>query len=127
VMRRVMVTFALVAFLLGAARLTLGIPDVVQALTFFGGGIPTQEAGVAVMTSLAWIVVIIAASGLLAGLTRIVDQAQLLRRPSARAAILLAASVVVLVVGAVHRSMPPTSVCCGSNAADISEAIQLAQ
>ncbi len=126
-MRRVILTLALVGLLLGAARLTLGTPDVVQALTFFGGGIPTQEAGEAVMTCLAWIVIIVAASGLLVGLTQIVDQAQVLRRPAARAAMLLAASLVLLVVGTVHRSMPPTSVCCGSNAADISEAIQLAQ
>ena len=67
-MRRVILTLALVGLLLGAARLTLGTPDVVQALTFFGGGIPTQEASKAVMTCLAWIVIIVAASGLLVGL-----------------------------------------------------------
>ncbi|HEY6470854.1 MAG TPA: hypothetical protein VI434_13925 [Candidatus Dormibacteraeota bacterium] len=126
-MRRVILTLMLVAVLFSAARLTLGTPDVLQALNFFGGGIPTQEAGEAVMTCLAWVVILVAASGLLVGVTQIVGQAQLLRRPAARAAMLLAASLVLLVVGAVHRSMPPKSVCCGSNAADMSEAIHLAQ
>jgi uncharacterized membrane protein YidH (DUF202 family) len=126
-MGRVMFTLALITFLLCAARLTLGTPDVVQALTFFAGGIPTQLAGEAVTVLLAWLVILVAVLGLLAGMTRFVDRAQLLRKPSTRATILLAASLMLLVVGAVHRSIPTASVCCGSNALDISEAVHLAQ
>ncbi len=126
-MRRVMFVLALVAFLLCAALLTLGPPDVVQVLTFFSGGIPTQVAGEAVTVFLAWLVILIAVLGLLAGLLRFVNHAHLLRQPSTRATILLAASLMLLVVGAAHRSMPSASVCCGSDAMDISKAIHLAQ
>lgn len=126
-MRRVMLTLGLIAFLLCAARLTLGPPDVLQALTFFAGGIPTQVAGEAATVFLAWLVIAAAVLGLLVGLTRFVDRAQLLRRPTTRATILLAASLMLLVVGAVHRSIPSARVCCGSDAMDISEAIHLAQ
>jgi uncharacterized membrane protein YidH (DUF202 family) len=126
-MRRVIFTLGLSAFLLCAALLTLGPPNAVQAFTFFGGGIPTQVAGQAVTVLLAWLVILVAILGLLAGMTRFIDHAQLLRKPSTRATILLAASLVLLVVGAVHRSIPPPSVCCGSDATDISEAIHLAQ
>ena len=47
-MRRVIFVLALIGFLVCAALLTLGPPDVVQVLTFFAGGIPTQVAGEAV-------------------------------------------------------------------------------
>ena len=126
-MRRVIFVLALIAFLLCAALLTLGPPDVAQVLTFFAGGIPTQVGGEAVTSLLAWFVILVAVLGLLAGLTRFVDNSQLLRKPSTRATILLAASLMLLVVSAVHRSTPSPSVCCGSDAMDISKAIHLAQ
>lgn len=126
-MRRVILTFGLIAFLMSAARLTLGPPDFVQALTFFAGGIPTEMAGESVIAFLAWLVIIAAVFGLVVGMTQFVERAQLLRRPSARAAILLTASLVLLAVGAVHRSTAPESLCCGSDAAAVSEAIHLAQ
>lgn len=126
-MRRVILPLALGAFLLAAARLTLGAPDVAQALAFFAGGIPTQAAAESVTIVLAWLVILAAVFGLVGAAAQVVDRAQLLRSPSARAAIVLTASLVLLVVGAVHHSIPATLVCCGSDAADIREAIHLAQ
>ncbi|HUZ71018.1 MAG TPA: hypothetical protein VMU65_15020 [Candidatus Saccharimonadales bacterium] len=126
-MRRLALTLAFSAFLLGAARLTLGPPDLVQALAFFAGGIPTQVAAESVTILLAWLVIIVAVFGLVGTAAHGVDRGQLLRRPSTRAAILLTASLVLLIVGVVHRSIPPASLCCGSEAAGASEAIKLAQ
>jgi uncharacterized membrane protein YidH (DUF202 family) len=126
-MRRALFSLGLIALLLGAARLTLGVPDVAQVLTFFGGGVPTQVASESVMVMLAWLLVLVTVLGLGGAATRFGRRSQLLRKSSVRAAILLAVSLVLLIVGAVHRSLPPAALCCGSNASDISQAIHLAQ
>jgi uncharacterized membrane protein YidH (DUF202 family) len=126
-MRRAILILALIAFLLCAARLTLGPPDLAQVVAFFAGGIPTTMGGESVTILLAWIVVVGAVLGLLGGALHMVDRGQIRRRPSARAAILLTASLALLIVGAVHHVIPAASVCCGSDAAGIREATLLAR
>jgi uncharacterized membrane protein YidH (DUF202 family) len=126
-MRRAFLMLGLIAFLLGAAGLTLGRPHPEQALAFFGGGVPTRLAAEAVIVVLAWLVIAVAVVGLLAGTLHAVNRQRLLQKPLARATILLAASLVLVIVGVLHRSIPPAQLCCGSDPADISEAIHLAQ
>jgi hypothetical protein len=124
--RNVLMLGPLVALLV-AAWFVLRSPDVGQGLAFFTAGIPTMGAGEAVMSLLAWLVVAVAASAILVSAVRDFRKRRPNRRAYPTASILLAVGLLLLVVGAVQRVLPTASICCGSGAANIREAISLAR
>lgn len=126
-MRPAILTLALATTMLELTWWVLGAPDIGQSVAFFDSGIPTLNEGEAVMVVLAWIVILVAVCAVVISLMHAVARSQRGQEASAVARILLAAALVLLVVSAVHRLLPSTSVCCGSAPAAIREAIQLAQ
>jgi hypothetical protein len=125
--RRNVVMLGLLATLLVAAWFVLRSPDVGQGLAFFTAGIPTMAAGEAVMTLLAWLVIVVAASATVVSAFRDLRKRRPNRRPYPTASILLAVGLLLLAVGAVQRALPTSSMCCGSGAVNIREAISLAR
>jgi hypothetical protein len=128
VMPRAILMLALSTAMLASTWFVLGPPDIGESITFFGGGVPTLNAGEAVMGLLAWVVILVA---ICAVLTSVMQGAG--GSPGARvvapsiARIVVAAGLVLLVVSAVHRLLPSASICCGSGPAEIREAIRLAR
>jgi hypothetical protein len=122
-----MLTLGLAATMLESTWLVLGAPDLGQSIMFFNSGIPTLNAGEAVMVLLAWTAILVAVFAMVVSVMHSVARSHLAQEASALARILLTAALVLLVVSAVHRLLPSASVCCGSGPAAIREAIHLAQ
>jgi hypothetical protein len=127
VVRRAIVTLALATTMLESTWLVLGPPDIGESITFFDTGIPTLNAGEAVMVLLAWTVILVAVCAVLISVVHTVAGTHGAHVTSALARILLAAGLVLFVVSAVHRLLPPASICCGSGPTEIREAIDLVQ
>jgi hypothetical protein len=123
----VILVIAFVTVILESAWLILGPPDLGGALSFFDSGVPTLIAGQATMVLIAWAAIVVAVAALLLTMTRAIGTSRLGQQPAARAGILLAAALMLLVVSVVQHSVTATSLCCGSGQADIREALHLAQ
>ncbi len=119
--------FGLLMTLLVAAWFVLRSPDMSEGLAFFTAGIPTMAAGEAVMALLAWLLIAVAALATVVNAIGDIKKRRPNRRPYPTASILLAVGLTLLVVGASQRALPPSSMCCGSGAANIREAISLAR
>jgi hypothetical protein len=126
-MRRVILVLAFVTVILESAWLILGPPDVGGALALFGSEVPTLIAGQAIMVLIAWTAIVVAVGALLLSMTHTIGRSRLAQPPAARASILLAAGLMLLVVSVVQHSVTLTPLCCGSGPAAIREAIHLAQ
>jgi hypothetical protein len=126
-MRRVILVLAFVTVILESAWVILGPPDVGGALAFFNGGAPTLIAGQAIMVLITWAAIVVAVAALLLSVTHTIGSSRLAQQPTARAGILLAAGLMLLVVSFVQHSLTLTSLCCESGPAAIREAIHLAQ
>jgi hypothetical protein len=126
-LRRHAVMLSLSLTMLIAAWLVLRSPDVVQVVAFFTAGIPTMDAGKAVVALLAWVVIAVAASATV--WSAFADDKQ--RRPNRKtyptASIVLAVGLLLFAFGALQRVVPTSSICCGSGSANIREAISLAR
>lgn len=125
-LRRTLPATALALLLLAAAYVVLGRPDPGQAMRFLGGGIPTIEEGEAVVSLISWVVVagiaLISVGGSLRALTR----SDMLRQRSRRAALAVAAGMLLLLVAIVQRSLPASvSMCCGDEVTAAQEAQSL--
>jgi hypothetical protein len=127
VVRRAIMTLALATTMLESTWLVLGPPDLGRSIGFFDSGIPTLNAGEAVMIILGWTVVLVAIGAVVVSVLRTVAGTSSANLVSALARILLATGLVLFVVSAVQRLLPPPSICCGSAPAEIQEAIHLAQ
>jgi hypothetical protein len=125
--RRVILRLAPMIAMIVAAWFVLRAPDADQTMAFFTSGVPSLAAGEATMTIIAWLV--------LAGVACLAVVSALLeirrsRRGGGSTSVTVAflvAGVMLLGVSAVHHSLPGASVCCGSGAANVREAIQLAR
>src|SRR5579863_3437077 len=124
--RRNVALFGLLVTLLVAALFILRSPDVGQGLAFFTAGIPTEFAGEAVISLFAWVVIAVAASATVMSAVRDIRTRRPNRRPHPTASMLLAVGLLLLAVGAVQRVLPTSTICCGSGAANVREAISLA-
>ncbi len=125
-MRRATPALGLIVAMLASAWFVLRAPDVAQAYVFFTAGIPSLAAGEAVMTLLAWLVVIVAASATFMGVFRGSWASRVRAHSTSYASLFLVVGLLLLAVGAVQRALPAASMCCGSGPANIREAIQLA-
>jgi hypothetical protein len=125
--RRNVVLFGLLMTLLVAAWFVLRLPDMSEGLAFFTAGIPTMAAGEAVMALLAWLLIAVAALATVVNAVRDLKKRGSDRRPYPTASILLAVGLLLLTVGSLQRALPTSSVCCGSGAANVREAISLAR
>jgi hypothetical protein len=126
VARRLIAAMIVGAAMLAASWWVLRPPDIGQAIAFFTAASPTLGAGEAVMAVIAWLAVLIATCGTLVSILRDAWRASLARRPTTYASLILVVGLLLLAVGAVQRSLPSASVCCGSGAANVREAVQLA-
>lgn len=116
----------LALMMLTAGWFVLRIPDAGQAIAFFTSGTPSLLAGEALMKVVAWLAIAVATFG--AVFTMAAGKSKLpLRGNSPYVPFLLTVALVLLAVGAVQRSLPAASVCCGSGPANIREAIRLAR
>ncbi|MFI5285448.1 MAG: hypothetical protein ACHQ4F_03930 [Candidatus Dormibacteria bacterium] len=123
--RRSLPLITLVLVMLIATWLVLRPPDIGQALAFFTERIPSLGAAEAVMTVLAWLVVVAAVC--IAVLTTVKNaNVRPHRSAVSLVSVFLVVGLLLLAVGAVQRALPATSLCCGSGPADIREAIRLA-
>jgi hypothetical protein len=109
-----------------AAWIVLRPPDFSEVIVFFTSGIPSLAAGEAVMTLLAWFLVAAAVGAALVSVIRATKQAQALRHAISFGTFFLAVGLMLLAIGALQRSLPQASVCCGSGTANIREAAELA-
>lgn len=125
--RRAIITVALATTMLASTWAVLGLPDLGRSIAFFDSGIPTLDSGEAVMVLLAWVVVLTAVIAVLISMMRGVARTPRTHASSTLAGVLLAVALVLFVVSAVHRLLPPASICCGSGPAELREAIHLAQ
>jgi hypothetical protein len=126
-MRRVMLTLALVTATLASVSLILGPPDVARSLGFFTSGTPTLGAGEALTALVAWALVVAAVSVAMIGAVRSFSRSRSAHHASAKARLLLAAGLLLLAMGAMHRLLASPTACCSSSSADVREAIHLAQ
>lgn len=124
--RRALPTLLMTAILLGASVATLGRPDFGLAGQFLGGGFPTTESAIAVVSLICYAVVVIVAIAAVVGALRAAGEAQRSMRRSTRAAMFLLSGVIVLGVGVANRSTNHFAICCGSGAQQVQEAAQLA-
>ena len=113
--------------MIGAAWLVLRAPDPTQTWAFFTAGIPSMAAAEAAMTTLAWLVVSIAACLALVVIGQRLSRSRRGRKSTSAASVFLAVGLMLLAVAAVRHAVPGESVCCGSGSANIREAIQLAR
>ncbi|MFZ0180719.1 MAG: hypothetical protein WAL84_12740 [Candidatus Dormiibacterota bacterium] len=125
-MRRATPALILIVTMLAVAWFVLRAPDVAQAYVFFTMGIPSLAAGEAVMTLLAWLVVVVAAGATFLGVFRGVRASRVRAHSTSYASLFLVVGLLLLAVGAVERELPAASMCCGSGPANMREAIQLA-
>jgi hypothetical protein len=125
--RRNIVMLPLLATLLVAAWFVLRAPNIGAGLAFFTAGIPTMAAGEAVMALLAWLLIAIAALAAVVSAVRDTRKRRPNRRPYSTASLLLVVGLLLLAVGTVQRALPTSSMCCGSGAANVREAISLAR
>ena len=125
--RRVAPALTLALTMTAAAWFVLRAPDVGQAFIFFTAGGPSLTAGEAVMTLFAWLVVVVAASATLLSLFRGIWASRIRRHSASYASLFLAVGLLLFAVGAIERSLPSASVCCGSGSANLREAMQLAR
>lgn len=125
--RRLVLPVTLVLTMLTAAWLVLRPPDVGEVIVFFTGGVPSLVAGEAVMTSLAWLVIALTACAIALSLSRNMAGSRLLRAFNSYTSLLLVVGLLLLVISAIRHSLPAASVCCGSGAANLREALQLAR
>jgi len=126
VTRRLIAALIMSATMLLGAWVVLRPLDFGQAITFFTAASPTLGAGEAVMVVVAWLAVAIATCGTLVSVIRDVRKPSPDRRTTAYAPLILAVGLLLLAAGAVQRSLPAASVCCGSGAANVREAVLLA-
>lgn len=122
-----MPVFVLVSAMVVAAWVVLRPPDPGHAVEFFATGFPSLAAGEAVMTLIAWLVVAAAACGAVLTVVMRVPRLRPGQRSGASVSILLVVGLLLLAVGAVQRALPAASVCCGSGAANVREAVELAR
>ena len=125
--RRLALALAIVLAMLTAASFVLRLPDLGEVIVFFTGGIPSLVAGEAVMTSLAWLVIALTACAIALSLPRNAAGSRLLRGFNSYASLLLVVGLLLLVVSAIRHALPAASVCCGSGAANLREALNLAR
>jgi hypothetical protein len=124
--RRVLLTLTLAGVVIEAVWLLLGPPDVVGAIAFFTDRFPALDTERALMVTLGWLLVAGVVGTALAAVLRALGRSQRLHRTSIGASVVLAAGMLILGVSIVHRLLPPPTACCGSGAAEVREAIQLA-
>ena len=104
----------------------LRVPNSGEVFNFFTAGIPSLAAGEAVMGLLAWIVVLVAALATFLSTFRGPSGWRMRRRSTSYASLLLVVGLLLFSIGAVQRSLPSVSMCCGSGSANLREAMQLA-
>jgi hypothetical protein len=124
---RVIPTLTLVLTMLAAAWLVLRSPDAGQVIVFFNTGIPSLAAGEAVMTLLAWLVVMAAAFATVLGVLQGIRRSRTTRPPASYASLFLVVGLLLFAVGVIRHSLPSSSVCCGSGPVNIREAEDLAR
>jgi cytochrome bd-type quinol oxidase subunit 2 len=124
--RRVLLTLALAGAAIESAWLLLGPPDVIGAMAFFTDRFPALDTERALMVTLAWLLIAAVVGIAITAVFRAIGRSQRRRQTSIGASVLLTAGMLILVVSVVHRSLPSPTACCGSGAAEIREAIQLA-
>lgn len=116
----------LVVTMLAAAWLVLRAPDAGQVVVFFAAGFPSFAAGEAVMTLLAWLVVVVAACVVMLSVIQGIRRSPSTQKPTTNASVFLVVGLLFLAVGAIRHSLPSASVCCGSGSVNIREAEELA-
>lgn len=126
-MRSAASTLTLVVAMLATAWFVLRAPDVGQGFLFFTAGIPSLAAGEAVMKLLAWLVVAGAAGAIVLSVLRGIWVSQVRRHSTSYASLFLVVGLLLLAVGAIQRSLPSASMCCGSGSANLREATELAR
>jgi hypothetical protein len=120
-------TLLMCTVLVTAATISFGVPRPAAAAHFFVGGVPTLDDGEAVVGLLAWLAI--------AGITilAIVDTViTYVRRAAAtsrtgRATLVLVAGLLVLGTAFAHRTVPSYTLCCGGDASQVREVIDLAR
>lgn len=125
--RRAALGLVPVLAMIGAAWSVLRPPDLPQTWAFFTAGIPSMAAAEAAMTMLAWLVVSVAACLALVTIGRKLRRSRTGQTSASAASVFLAVGLMLLAVAAVRHALPGESVCCGSGAANVREAIQLAR
>ena len=79
------------------------------------------------MTLLGWLVVLVVAGGALMLTLRVASGGHAAAQRSGRATMLLVAGILLLSLALIRDSLPQYSMCCGSDAARIQEALRLVQ
>jgi hypothetical protein len=118
---------ALVGTMLAAAWLILRPPDPGQVLMFFAAGVPSLAAGEAVMTLLAWLVVLVAAYAAIWSVVREFRRSPAVGRATSNASLFLVVGLLLLAVGAIRHTLPSASMCCATGSVSIREAEDLAR
>jgi hypothetical protein len=118
-------TLLALAGLIAAAAVIAGAPDLLAAWRFFAGGVPSLYEGEAVVAVLCWLVVLGAVIAALSMTLR--GGGRRATQRSARGTLLLAAGIVLLGIALIRGALPPYTMCCGSDAAHVHEAIELVQ
>jgi hypothetical protein len=113
--------------MIAAAWFVLRAPDADQTVAFFTSGVPSLAAGEATMTIIAWLVIVGVAWLAVASALLEIGRSQRKRDSPSIIGAFLVVGVMLLVVGAVYHALAGASVCCGSGAANVREAIQLAR
>jgi hypothetical protein len=124
---KVVPALTLVLTTLAAAWLVLRPPDVGQVVVFFSAGVPSLVAGEAVMTLLAWLVVVGAGCATVFSVVQGIRRSHTTRQSASYASLFLVVGLLLLAVGAIRHSLPSASLCCGSGSVNIREAEDLAR
>lgn len=108
-----------------AARATIGIPDLGQAVPFLSGNGSAAGAEVATAALVFWLTVVALLITALVVASHGGRAAGLLRNRSYWAAVVVAVGAMALTAGLMHQRPPPYSVCCGGTDQSLQEARQL--
>lgn len=113
--RRLAPTLAAVAVLVGAATVVLGLPDLRTAGDFLGGAYATQAAAIAVVSVIAWVLILVTAAVLLVSAAlAAMGQSTVHRHSRTRALVFAVCGLVLLAGGAYRHAAPAFTLCCGS-------------
>ena len=116
--RRTLPSTVLAVLLVSAAVAVLGRPNPMDAARFFSGGVPSLDEGEAVVSLISWVVVATIALLCIGGSVRALTQSDVVRQRSRRVTLIFVAGLLLLLVAAVHRSLPAhADVCCGDPSA----------
>jgi hypothetical protein len=127
VKRHAVPVLLLVSLMVGIASLVLGVPNISQAIAFFAGGTPTSSDSESVAAVVVWLVILVAGAVTVVGSRLSIPGSRFGLHPTSVAELMLAAGMLILVVGSVQHLLPSASVCCGSGSTNLREAIQLAR